>query len=131
MSTKGPFLVVTAVRALGERVRRLLVTERFEVEVVEGEASAVELVRARSPTVVLLDWSFAADEAVRDLIHHLRPRRTGPRIVALARPAELIVAAEARGISAVVGTELDVEQLVDVVWRLHHEVDAARAGDGA
>jgi hypothetical protein len=32
------------------------------------------------------------------------------------------------GVSAVITTELDAEELVDLVWRLHHEVAFARQG---
>jgi PleD family two-component response regulator len=125
---KGPVLLVTGDRHRERRVRQILAAERFEVNVVADAADVLAgpADGRRAPTVVLLDWSLHGEPGPEELVCRLRPRRAGPRVIAIAARREAPALARLRGISGVVEALLDAEELVDLVWRCHHEVVEAR-----
>lgn len=122
---KGPVLLITRDRTLGDRVRELLLPEHFEVAWVRGAAASLQEAEKLRPTVVLLDWTLGDDPGCEELVHQLRPRRVGPRVIAVTgRGAPLAI--ELTGVRAVIARPLDAEELVDLVWRHHHEAAEAR-----
>lgn len=121
-------LLVTRDRRRAARVEALLAPEQYALLIAHTATDALQMAQAAAPTVVLLDWSFDEPQARADLLHRLRPRRIGPRVIAIASGFDASSAAEAQGVRAVVSDSLDAEELVDLVWRHDHEVVDARAG---
>ena len=120
-------LLVTRHRGRAERIRALLEIERFDVAHVADGVAALAIAQEREPTVILVDWSICDDPNDRDeLLFRLRPRRIGPRVVAIADHRQSDAAGETRGVRGVVDPHIDAEQLVDAVWRVHNEVLDAR-----
>lgn len=122
---KGPVLVITSNRGRGTRVRELLAADRFEVIIVSDGAAALGRPATSTPTVVLLDWASESDP--EELVYRLRPRRAGPRVLAIADPAHAKEIGLVTGVAGVVAAALDPEDLVDQVWRCHHDVVFARS----
>ncbi len=125
---KGPVLLITRDRALVERVRELLIVERFEVVWVRGASAALEEAVRSEPTVVIVDWALDDEPSCEELVYRLRPRRSGPRVLAVAGRGGR-VPVEVSGVRAILARALDAEELVDLVWRHHHEVADARRAD--
>ena len=123
--TRGPILLLTRDRAIADRVRALLDAERFEVLVTRSAKDALDVAARAAPTVILLDFALDDDPAPEELAYRLRPRRAGPRVIAIASAREA-PPAEVSALRASVDRCLDAEELVDLVWRFHHEVLDAR-----
>jgi DNA-binding response OmpR family regulator len=121
-------MVVSDRRWCAARVEQLLEIERFQVVVCASSAAALERSVAVAPTVVVLDWSLDDEPGREELIYRLRPRRSGPRVVVVAEPAQHASLLAMSGVSGVLAPTLEAEEVVDAVWRLHHEVAEARAG---
>src|SRR3954470_12120014 len=85
---KGPVLVLSRHRGRTARLRQLLEADRFEVLSTAVPAEADQLVASRSPTVILIDWSADAEPPRQELVHRLRPRQSGARLVVVAEGAE-------------------------------------------
>jgi len=128
MSGKGPVLVIASHRGRVARLEKLLAAERFEVLVAGDGRAALAGPMEQAPTVVLIDWSLEDEVSREELVYRLRPRRVGPRVVAIAPPEEAQSVARVTGVSDVIGDGLDAEEVIDVVWRCHHEVQFAREG---
>lgn len=128
---KGPIVVLSRRRARAEHMRALLEAERFEVLPAVAPDAAESLVSQRAPTVVVLDWDFDDEPARDELIHRLRPRRTGVRLVVVAPRADHAVLEAMAAVRAVVdgtlGAEAFAEAFIDGVWGAHNASVDARA----
>jgi len=110
------------------RLVALLERERFEVAVAGGAADLAALLDTRAPTALVIDWPADEEPARAELIHAARVRAERPSVVVIADGAEAEALRASPAVRAVVGAALDVEEVVDAVWRAHHEaLDARRA----
>ena len=125
---KGPVAVLSRHRGRLARLVAMLERERFEVAVAGGVAELAALLDARAPTALVIDWPDDEEPARAEVIHAARVRAERPSIVVVADGAEAEALRASPAVRAVVGAALEVEEVVDAVWRAHHEaVDARRA----
>jgi DNA-binding response OmpR family regulator len=125
---KGPVLLVTRDRALADRVRELLTAERFEVHVVRAAAGVIAEAARLGPSVVVIDWALDDEPSCEELVYQLRPRKAGLRVIAVRGPTGA-APGEVSGVRAVLARPVDAEELVDLVWRHHHEVRDTRGAE--
>lgn len=130
VETKGPVLIVSRHRARTARMRELLEADRYEVECTEEPSAAERMLGARRPTVVVIDWEVDDEVPRAELIHRLRPRRSGARLVVVAEGEAARALEESPAVRAVVAPALDAEELIDAVWEAHHACLDAREPAG-
>lgn len=128
LDRKGPVLVLSRHRVRSARLLDLLESDRFEVLVTAVPAEADAIVAARSPTVIVIDWGSDDEPPRQELVHRLRPRRSGARLVVVADGLEAEALAASLAVQCVISTRLGPEEVTDAAWRAHHETIDARRG---